>query len=40
MVPWSERHGFVILGVLSVAVAVMFILIVKNLKKLPTKPSD
>jgi hypothetical protein len=40
MVPWSERHGFVILGVLIVAVAVMFILIVKNLKKLPTKPSD
>lgn len=40
MVPWSERHGFVLLGVLIVAVAVMLILIVKNLRKLPTKPSD
>lgn len=40
MVPWSERHGSVILAVLVIAVAVMLVLIVKNLRKLPTKPTD
>jgi hypothetical protein len=38
--PWSERHGFVILVVLIVAVGVMLLLIVKNMRKLPTKPQD
>lgn len=33
--PWSERHSTVILVILIVAVAVMLLFIVKNLKKLP-----
>lgn len=40
MVPWSERHGSVILVVLIVAVGLMLVLIVKNLRKLPTKQQD
>ena len=40
MVPWSERHGSVILVVLIVAVGLMLVLIVKNLRKLPTKQQE